>query len=140
MNINANTATNKLVASLTTSLQNAAQSLSALSEQMSIRTDTKKKIPSTRRARRGRRVGSTKLGADREAQIIDLLQRPGVPIPVAAIAKAFGVSRPTVYNIRDRNKLEVRKRDSRATNRVVEELRAELKTENRAEQPHAAVG
>lgn len=144
--MNTNTEAHTLVASLTDSLKNAAACLNALSKQ--VMSQGQQNVPTRkqrviRSGRRGRRPGSTKLGQEKEAQIVELLNRPGVPIPVAAIAKAFGVSRPTIYNIRDKSKLDVRKRDRRATNRLVAELQAEIKNseeKSKAEQePQAAV-
>lgn len=128
--MNTTTEAHKLVANLTISLKNAADCLNALSKQVAnhsgdLTTLKVKRAP--KNGRRGRRVGSTKLGEEKEAQIIELLNRPGVPIPVAAIAKAFGVSRPTIYNIRDKSKLDVRRRDRRSTNRIMEEIQAQIK-------------
>jgi DNA invertase Pin-like site-specific DNA recombinase len=124
--MNTNATTRKLVASLSTSLQSAAASLSALNQQMMVGQERRPSTAPVRRGRRGRRQGATKLGTEHEAQIVELLTRPGIPIPIAAIAKAFGVSRPTVYNIRDRNKLRVHKRDRHSTNRLAAALREQI--------------
>lgn len=137
----------KLVSNLTVSLRNAADCLNALSKQVMAQSGapiTKKRRTGSIGAPRGRRVGSTKLGQEKEAQILELLNRPGVPIPVAAIAKAFNVSRPTIYNIRDRSKLNVRKRSSQNTSRIVEQIQGELqksaKMAENASEPQEATG
>ena len=140
--MNTNTEAHTLVANLTVSLKNAADCLNALSKQVMVQSGslTKKHAAAPKNGRRGRRVGSTKLGREKEAQIIDLLRRPGVPIPVAAIAKAFGVSRPTIYNIRYKRNLKVRKRDRRDTTRLMEEIQSEIQKSavNSAEQQAVA--